>query len=362
MTQEVLRRVATLHNLWSRCDYLKVMKEKYLLLIVCKYCDSHSNKFGIGLDIFKFERMEGDTLIFADKAIKPPLGEIAWNDSVYQWSYTQWALFLLLICKLTALKNIITFIPSYKFLRIPSENRIRNFCQNIQKKLNQLKKKKEFKNICMHNQLNVNIDIDVYNDIVLYFDTDPHNIWYPFCRGLGFPNISKTQRLKPAVTHCPPCGNIAVDYFGKRYKSRKSYVMQRILRGTDGNISELDIMNAKYIYGTLKISRSAKRINCTMIQKQNKARKLAIRIGFLNISVRVCVPLECLKHCEICQVVLRTHAIYVTEYVCRKYNVKFVNKLWICKCRNLMVCGKKCYKVAWSRKGHRDICGSRIEH
>ena len=40
-----------------------------------------------------------------------------------------------------------------------------------------------------------------------------------------------------------------MDYDGKRYKSRKQYILQRILKGSDdGTIDGADIMSAKYIF------------------------------------------------------------------------------------------------------------------
>ena len=211
MIQKAVSRLVVYPSFDSPINRKEYLKSKYLRLVFCKYCimNLDSNEFGIGLNIRKYVC----TQYITDKNGKKrkekmwqefaiPVGQTIFDIQMMQWSIYNWALFVMFICKTLKLPNIKQIQMSYKFIRNPSENSVNLFNAALENEFNKLKKKKDFKNIFKHKIIKFELDVDVIKDIVLHFDTDPFNIFYPMCQNFGFSNIDTTQKIKPAVTFC----------------------------------------------------------------------------------------------------------------------------------------------------------------
>ena len=339
-------------------------QEKYMNLTFCKFYNDRAG-LGIGLDLHKFSHYgylpNGKQIMCWSPKWGPPLAQMAWNDKLYQWTHYQWALLIISVCKRLKLRNIKEICICYKYIQPSGIKRAHFFVEGIQTELNKLRRRKRFRDVFDHENVGMLIDLNVYGDIVLYFDTDPDDWVYSLCKVAGFPNIDESQKLRPALTHSEN-PKFVVDADGKKCKSRKKYILKRIVSGTkNGRVTNLDIQRAKWMYGLVKMTNDLairklpfqlyyyQKTKRTGIEMKRIARKLIMKLECQDLSLGVL--LSYLKHCEVCQVVIEKHRKYVPED--SRGDVVFVKKIMICQCKELMVCSRRCYKHAWSRMGHR---------
>eukprot|EP01084_Bolivina_argentea_P263117 445223_1 len=342
------------------------LKQKYLCLGLCKFPEIDSEKFGIGLNLYHFMRFEKGRMVFDYSFNSSRIGQTTkgWNNKMYEWSHYQWALFIINICKQIKFRNIIQIHLSYKFITIPSSDCLQIFIQGIQTEFDKLLKKNKFMRVFEHEKISLIFDSSFHFDPIVNFDIDPFNIYHPLCARYGF-YINKSQT--PAAKYGLLGGSIVVDYYGNRYKSHKEYIVKRILdakRNHNIIINNNDIMSANCIYRFLcEINKIRSSIgNGIELGSQIRKRllfspKTTLNIYFLpDMDGVPMLPMPLLKHCKVCEVIIERHRKYISKELLKTGKLRFAKKMYRCKCSNLMVCSRRCYKIAWSRHDHRLTC------
>ena len=66
-----------------------------------------------------------------------------------------------------------------------------------------------------------------------------------------------------------------------------------------------------------------------------------------------------LKQCAVCKRIQRDQKPKIKPD--NQNKMRYVEKIRKCKCKNLMVCSRKCYKYAWSKCKHRNSCSSKLQ-
>ena len=291
------------------------------------------------------------------------IAEIQLDESMKKWTYSQWAMLILIICYKSKFQNIIKIIINTIYFGKPLQILTNKFINNIQREFDKLIKKTSFLGSFKYKNINFVLNSWIINDYVLHFDVDPNNIWYEMAESLGFRNIDKSFKYNPTITYIDKNKKIALDYNGKGYTSIKYYISHRILIEEDKHrvLSYKDMCYVEYIYWSLKLATSInKQIERRpQIEIINKIRKTGIKLGLNKTSLGL--PKICWKKCQICKKILKKHKKYISKCRYDTLKMKFTHKIYFCKCKNLMVCSMKCYKIAWSKKGHREVCIERIE-
>ena len=355
------------------CKVNEYLQSKYVNLLIRTSTCAHSV---ITFDLIQQDLHEYKTNIFGSmenyKVVQLPnkiintlrIAEIQLDESMKKWTYSQWAMLILIICYKSKFQNIIKIIINTIYFGKPLQILTNKFINNIQREFDIIRKKtSSFIMSFKYKNINFVLNSWIINDYVLHFDVDPNNIWYEMAESLGFRNIDKSFKYNPAIICFDKNKKIVLDYNGKRYTSTKYYISHRILIEEDKYriLNYKDMCYVEYIYWSLKLATSINKQNKrrTQIEIINKIRKTGIKLGLNKTSLGL--PKICWKKCQICKKILKKHKKYISKCRYNTLKMKFTHKIYFCKCKDLMVCSMKCYKIAWSKKGHREVCIERIE-
>eukprot|EP01084_Bolivina_argentea_P279972 478706_1 len=317
------------------------------------------------------------------------IGYVDWNDIMYSFNSGDWALFFLSIFKKYNISNVSSVSMSYKIQNIPSPdfaskcNKSAHALINLQHMIDKIVSvnDKFFMQLMMFplqsllsklmNECNLKgiksffrcpiffvTDFGFLKDSAVFFDTDPGIYWYL----KRYANIILEDRKRcPAFTYIyrddtRECRDrYVIDRNLNVYHSQNNYIKQRIRRAALACNKNYDEKELKY-----RIKYVMKWVNCSIpkdyfdtfmvmrmsdcIDLYEKYRKYVYpkRVRKLLRLYNMKIGEKFLRKCEICK---------------KKESVR--RKIYVCKCRMLFVCGRKCHKKAWSRKGHRDSCDNK---
>eukprot|EP01084_Bolivina_argentea_P238365 400473_1 len=330
--QHVSQCLSTFIIPWDKPTFVQMMqicnKQPKVGLSICKFYRSRGD-FGIGLDFHRLKYNAYTNLFVFDDSIARAVCQFEWKGNMFRWSFREWAYFVIKVIKKLEIHNfkinISHIMPSYKFIRCPTPNKCKQFVTKLQI---------EFDKFYRHKTIKFVVDGSLYTDCALGFDTDPSNIYSKLCQSVGF-NIDQTPKLKPALTYLVENQHkIVIDYYGKIYSSEDKYFMYRLFRGKKYCCVQ-HLNEANFIIQMCKLTH--KKCN-NVYEKYKELTKFMRKEGMHNLMDKFYREN---KNCK----------------VCGKYDS---NSVFVCKCGNLFVCGRKCHKIAWVKKGHREICTERI--
>eukprot|EP01084_Bolivina_argentea_P059620 108902_1 len=192
-----------------------------------------------------------------------------------------------------------------------------------------------FKNIC-----GIILENRRDNPAYAYHVAEDSNVWISDYKSNIFKQLYLYLKYRIQMTYLKTNTKLIVS---KRvsFKFHLKYVYRRLLLNLTKdlqyeNFSELDYYNYEKRHEKVILPLRLRRLKkCT--KRMNKK---------YRDKCDVCGRMECYTMDEIGNIKDSTH--------------KFVFELKCCPCRQLLVCGKKCQKIAWNCQGHRTICTHKI--
>eukprot|EP01084_Bolivina_argentea_P184282 317858_1 len=336
-----------------------------------QFWDMGSEKLFIAFQLnFDFQKDANENVNFS-----PYRCDLPWNDSMYDYSLTDWMIMLVLFMEKVDISDKIDhslglrWLVSHKINRKPYDNYSTKL-QNAYDKVISCSPKwtKMFGN----KKIYFGKDLATDNDIAMLFDT---NQWmYQYFKNTGL-ELEDRQNNPACMYNCGKYKGkqirIVRDHNGKIYKNKLVYLKSRVraayliaIKSEKFVISKKLIfkIHFKYVYKKLTLHYNTDLGSVQSLWDQflylgnhqdsilpRRRKKLKYLENKMKIQNR--------DKCNACGKV----EYYFTQEISNNDKTNFVSKLWYCKCKKLIVCSKKCQKYAWSRLGHRTVCSKYIE-
>eukprot|EP01083_Nonionella_stella_P171388 585399_1 len=282
------------------------------------------------------------------------LCDFKWNNKMYQWSYPQWALFIVLLLQKLELNNVTSILVTYKIRKI-AEFQYHEILQKHVKELLSTPKFAFLGGFCPY----FNPDEALRNDTAFLFDTND-SIYEYLKVSLGVCLEDRTEC--PAATYYPHVGVKILDCNNKTYDSQKEYIQSRLNAAYKKTLHSHKYIKHMFDFITEMCQISAPEGEMAVdydvmsyVTKMEEFKKYIYPKRHRKLSNKY--GFQCQekyrKKCEVCLKIERVGDE-------KKNDHKYVDKIYVCECKRLYVCSVKCQKYAWKKNHHRLLCKAKL--
>eukprot|EP01084_Bolivina_argentea_P175261 303542_1 len=291
--------------------------------------------------------------------------DVKWHNVMYEWNYDDWVLFLAILLKRMELSSISSILVTYKIRK--SEEK--QYEQILQSHFKQLLSNTKFGSYWKHCP-RFNHDETIRQDMAFYFDASSLVIKILYSRT----GIKMEDRTKcPAFTYYLHTKYVVLDCNNKKYNTQREYMKFRLKSAYNLHTKKMYLTKRQKKYAKHEMIFLRKLIEiqipryspdspdsqqdtvidfCTAMEEHEKyVVPKRIRKLFKQYGMK-CDDSLYRKKCEVCSKMERINLEETYEI--------YVDKIYVCKCKRLYVCSRKCQKYAWKQKGHRHHCAAKL--
>ena len=274
------------------------------------------------------------------------------------FSLNDWALFLILFVVSYDIRIPILFWTIAPILSSDMESR---FLLAFERIVNSSAK---FSKFFADSQLCVAKDVNLASDPVFLFDSSD----WTYCYLQKACGVTLTdRRQKPACLYTQDRTRISIvrDYKGMIFKTVYSYLKHRITESysttTRKMQKEISIIpkrvifkvHLKFICRRLMLKVRPDLVYAATFQNEVFSQKQMINNKKIQKMKKRMKMLKYRMKCDVCH---KSEYYTIEEMRKDRLREEYVFELKLCPCRKLVVCGKRCHKIAWKWLGHRDVC------